>query len=91
MSDEARSNGLAIAGFVLALCALVLSWVPFFNVIMWVLSIVFSGIGLSRAGDRGDAGRGLAIAGLAISLGAIALSILVLFGLFIHGSIFIFP
>ena len=42
MSDEARSNDLAVAGFVLALCALVLFWVPFLNVIMWVLSIVFS-------------------------------------------------
>ena len=91
MSDEARSNDLAVAGFVLALCALVLFWVPFLNVIMWVLSIVFSGIGLSRAAERGGAGRRLAIAGLAISLGVMALLILVLIGLFVPGSISVSP
>ncbi|MYA41148.1 MAG: DUF4190 domain-containing protein [Gemmatimonadetes bacterium] len=61
-------NGLAVAGFVCALCSVVLFWVPGLNFILWVLGIVFSGIGLSRANNQGRSGRGLAIAGLVIAL-----------------------
>ena len=81
-----RSNGLAVAGFVLAVCAIVFFWLPILNFVMWVLAIVFSGIGYSRAKAPGSPGRGLAIAGLAIALGAMVLSILALIGLFAIGS-----
>lgn len=81
-----QSNGLAVAGFILAICAVVLFWIPFLNFIMWVLAIVFSGIGYSRSKAPGSTGRGLAIAGLAIALGAMVLSILAVIGLFAIGS-----
>ncbi|MCY4368254.1 MAG: hypothetical protein OXF41_02290 [bacterium] len=77
-----QSNGLAVAGCILALCAVVFFWVPILNFVMSVLGIVFSGIGFSRAKAPGSPGRGLAIAGLAIALGAMVLSILVIIALF---------
>ena len=61
-------NGLAITGFVCALCSVVLFWVPFINFVLWVLGIVFSAIGLNRSNKQGAPHRGLAIAGLVIAL-----------------------
>jgi hypothetical protein len=49
---------MAIAGFVLSILSI------------WVLGIIFSGIGLSRANrpELAGAGRGLAVAGLVIGI-----------------------
>lgn len=69
-------NGLAVAGFVLSIVAAVFFWVIFFNAICWILGLVFSSIGLSRANKQGLPHRGLAIAGLSISLGGFLLLIL---------------
>ena len=79
-------NGLATAGFVLAVCAVAFFWVPFINFILWVLGLVFSGIGYSRAKAPGSTGRGLAIAGLAITLGGLVLLILGIAGLVAFGG-----
>lgn len=90
MSDHPEPNmnrnGIATAGFVLAVCAVALVWVPFVNFILWVLGLVFSGIGYSRAKAPGSTGRGLAIAGLAITLGGFVLLILGLVGLIAFGG-----
>ena len=56
------TNGMAIAGFVLA----------FFCT---PLGIVFSAIGLSQTNRTGQSGRGLAIAGLVISIVSIVVGI----------------
>jgi len=69
-------NGLAIAGMVLAICAVVLAWLPVVNFICWILGLIFSAVGLKNA-NRGAPYRGMAIAGLAISLAGIVLIILV--------------
>ena len=64
------NNGLAIAGFILALIAYPL----FFLVIPWLLGTVFSSIGLHRALNREDQkGKGLSIAGLVLALGPLTL------------------
>ena len=68
-------NGLAIAGMVLAICAVVLSWLPGFNFVCWILGLIFSAIGLKNA-NRGAPHRGMAIAGLVISLAGIVLTII---------------
>ncbi len=57
-----RSNGLGTAGFVLALIALFLGWIPVLGWIIWLLGLIFSVCGVFKAP------RGLAIAGLVISL-----------------------
>ncbi len=66
-----KSNGLAIAGFVVSLVSTLLCCGSF-NVISLVLSIV----GVAKAKDYGGNGKGLAIAGIIIS--AIGLILLIL-------------
>lgn len=67
-----RNNGLGIAGFVLALCAWIFSWVPVVNLLTWILGLVFSFIGMFKAP------RGLAIAGFVISVIGIVILVLAL-------------
>lgn len=74
-----KSNGLGVAGFVLALIALFLGWVPILGWIIWVLGLIFSFAGIFKQP------RGLAIAGLVISLIDIIL-LLTLFGAVIAGA-----
>ena len=66
-----KSNGIGTAGFVLALIAVFLGWVPFLGWIIWLLGLIFSAVGLSRQP------KGLAIAGLVMSLIGIVLLIVV--------------
>ena len=74
-------NGMAIAGMVLAICAVVLGWLPTISFVCWILGLIFSIVGLRNA-NRGAPYRGMAIAGLVISLAGIVLLItLVIVGL----------
>ena len=59
---ERQSNGVGTAGFVLALIAIFLGWMPVLGWIMWFLGLVLSFVGIFKQP------RGLAIAGLIISL-----------------------
>ena len=61
-THSSNSNGIGTAGFILALIAIFLVWVPFLGWIVWILGLILSGIGVTKTP------RGLAIAGLAISL-----------------------
>lgn len=73
------SNGLATAGFVVALIGFVLSLIPIVGTVSWLLSpvgLVLSVVGLALAGRRG-AGRGLAIAGAV--LGVLGLLVCILY------------
>lgn len=56
------TNGMGVAGFVLALVSVFGTWLPFVGGLTWLLGLVFSCIGLTRRP------RGLAVAGLIISL-----------------------
>jgi len=56
-----KSNGIGTAGFVLALVAVVLCWVPILGWIIWLLGLIFSFIGVFKRP------KGLSIAGLIIS------------------------
>lgn len=66
-----KSNGLGVAGFILAIIALFLGWIPVIGWVIWFLGLLFSFIGVFKAP------RGLAIAGLIISL----IALLVIVGL----------
>lgn len=59
--QRSKSNGLGIAGFILALLSLLGGWIPVLGWIIWLLGLIFSFIGIFRKP------RGLAIAGLIIS------------------------
>ncbi|SHG56178.1 hypothetical protein SAMN05444483_11641 [Salegentibacter echinorum] len=76
-----ESNGTGTAGFVLALIALFLGWIPFLGWILWLLGLILSFVGLFNKPN------GLAIAGLVISLIGVILLIFLFAGLAIFGSL----
>ncbi len=73
---EKKSNGIGVAGFVLALIAFFLFWVPVLGWILWVLGALFSIIGLFKQP------KGFAIAGFIISFIDVIILLLLAFGLF---------
>ncbi len=77
---EKKTNGIGTAGFVLALIALFLGWIPFLGWLVWLLGLIFSFVGVFRTP------KGLSIAGLVISLIGIIL-LIVVFGI-IGGAAF---
>jgi len=78
-----NSNGVGTAGFVLALIAIFLGWVPVLGWILWVLGLILSFAGVFKKP------RGLAIAGLVVSLIGIIL-LLAVFGAIAGGLASIF-
>ncbi len=76
---EKISNGIATAGFVLALIAVFLGWVPVLGWIIWLLGLILSFVGVFKQP------KGLAIAGLVISLIGIIL-LLTVFGAILGGA-----
>ncbi|MDR0659772.1 MAG: zinc-ribbon domain-containing protein [Prevotellaceae bacterium] len=67
------SNGIGTAGFVCALVALFIGWVPAFGWILWVVGLVLSFVGVFKAP------KGLAIAGLAISFVGLIVMLIVIY------------
>lgn len=68
IQQEPKSNNIGTAGFILAIIALFLGWVPFLGWLIWLLGLIFSFVGVLNQP------RGLSIAGLVISfLGVILL------------------
>ena len=64
-------NGRAVAGLILGICSVILSFLTFLDLPVVILGVIFSGLGL-RATKEGKGQRGLAVAGLALSiLGAV--------------------
>ena len=76
---EKKTNGIGTAGFVLALVAVFLGWVPVLGWILWILGLILSFVGIFRVP------KGLAIAGLVISLIGLILLVAV-FGAIIGGA-----
>jgi hypothetical protein len=73
------SNGLGTAGFVVGLVGLVLSFIPLIGVIAWplvILGVIFSSVGISKAGRGRATNKGLAIAGLVVSLVGLVVCVL---------------
>lgn len=73
--QERKSNGVGTAGFVLALIALFLGWIPIIGWMIWLLGVILSFVGVFKAP------KGLAISGLVISFIGIIL-LVVIFGAF---------
>ena len=77
------ANPLAVAGFVCAMCTVVLIWLVFVNLILGVLGLIFSWIGFNRAKKQGLKHRGLALAGLIVAPIALILSALLIVGVLV--------
>jgi hypothetical protein len=58
-----EGNGMAVAGLVLGMTAIVLCWIVFLNWVVAVLGIIFSALGIGR-GDKVGRGKGMAIVGM---------------------------
>ena len=78
--QESKSNGIGTAGFVLALIALFLGWIPILGWILWILGLILSFVGIFKKP------KGLAIAGLVISLLGLILLIFIIAGLAAIGA-----
>jgi len=73
------SNGLAVAGFVLALLGALSSFIPIVNIggdFLALLGLIFGIIGLVQSGKRG-AGKGLSIAAIILAVAAFVISVVV--------------
>jgi uncharacterized membrane protein len=70
-------NGMAVAGLVLGIVALLLCWFPPAGVVLGLVGLVLSIVGLAKSRSRGS-GRGAAIAGLILSIVAIVLALVML-------------
>lgn len=79
-SNQNKSNGIGTAGFVLALIALFLGWIPILGWLVWLTGLILSFVGIFRKP------KGLAIAGLIISLIGIILLIFIFAGLAAFGA-----
>jgi hypothetical protein len=76
-----RGNGAAVASLVCGIIALVLSWIPFINVlalILGVVAVVTGIIGLRRTREPAVGGKGLAVAGLTTGIVGALLAVWVL-------------
>lgn len=62
-NNQGQSNNLALAGFIVALCSLLIN----FAGIVGLVATVLSGVGLSKVKVTGK-GKGFAIAGLVIGI-----------------------
>lgn len=62
-NNQGQSNNLALAGFIVALCSLLIN----FAGIVGLVATILSGVGLSKVKTTGK-GKGFAIAGLVIGI-----------------------
>jgi hypothetical protein len=69
--EKKSSNGIGTSGFILALIALFLGWIPVLGWIIWLLGLILSFVGVYKNP------KGLSIAGLVISLIGVILLIVV--------------
>jgi hypothetical protein len=65
--QQQGGNGLAVAGLVMGILALVLFWIPFLGILLGLLGLIFGGVGIGRANKVGK-GKGMAIAGLVMGI-----------------------
>lgn len=69
-----KTNGLAIAGMVLGIVGMFLS----FWGIVPLLAVILSGVALKQIAENGDKGKGMAIAGLVLGIIGLAWFVLTL-------------
>ncbi len=72
MQQGVKYNGLAIAGFVVSLCSLIL---PYYGIVA-IVGLVLSVVGKNQIAVTGEGGRGMAIAGLVIGIVSLAWAVI---------------
>lgn len=66
--QTSQGNGMAVAGLVLGILALVFCWIPFLNWILAILAIIFGAVGNGKANKIGGKGKGMAVTGLILGI-----------------------
>lgn len=69
-----KSSGMAIAGLIMGIFALVLCWFPVVNWILGLLGLIFSIVGIAK---KNGGAKGAAIAGLILTILGVVLSVVV--------------
>ena len=69
-----KSSGMAIAGLIMGIFAIVLCWFPGVNWILGLLGLIFSIIGIAK---KNGGAKGAAIAGLILTILGVVLSVVV--------------
>lgn len=77
-TEKNEGNGLAVAGLVLGIIAVVLNLIPFLPYLLGILAIIFGGVGM-----RKEEKRKMAIA--SIVLGIVSILMKILFWIFLFG------
>lgn len=72
VNNGAKTNGLAVAGFVTGLSSLLINIMG----LVGLIALILSAVGLTKTGPEKDKGRGMAVAGLILGI------ISVIYGLF---------
>lgn len=70
------SNGVGTAGFILAIFAIFLAWIPVFGWFLWLIAFLMSFFGMFKKP------RGLAVAGFLISISSLLIYLILYAGLF---------
>ena len=73
---QPQGNGMAVAGLVLGILALVLFFITWPSWILAILGIIFGALGISKANKIGGKGKGMAIAGLVCAVLGLLISII---------------
>ncbi|SEF36775.1 protein of unknown function [Amycolatopsis pretoriensis] len=79
------TSGMAVAGMVVGIIALVTFWIPFVDLLLGFLAIGLSWGGMVQSDRPGHTGKGMAIAGLVCGIIAVIPALIVMlffFGLF---------
>ena len=87
MMVAAQRNGIGTAAGVLGIVAAILMFVPYADygaIGLGVLAVIFGGVGISRAGRLGGAGKGMAITGLVLGLIAVIVSIIFIIAVYAY-------
>ncbi|GLY35357.1 hypothetical protein Amsp01_013810 [Amycolatopsis sp. NBRC 101858] len=72
------TSGMAVAGMVVGIVALVLFWVPFVDLVLGFLAIGLSWGGMVQADRPGYTGKGMGIAGLVCGIIAVIPAVIVM-------------
>lgn len=67
-----EKNNIGLAGFILSIVAIIISWVPIIGWLTWLVGLILSIVGLFKKP------KGLAIAGLVISLIGLIIMVVIL-------------
>ncbi len=73
----APTNGLALGGFIVSVCAILFAWIPvvgFVGLVMGLVGAILAGLGVAKSRIVGT-GKGLAVAGLILGVVSVVVSI----------------